>query len=210
MASLGQADIESESSGMQVAASNLTLKTKACRVLLDAWLGWRGSRLLPRHADIDPEALKWVLSRIGVIEVRSRHVAIYRVAGTALRDTFGFDPTGQNSVKLSRPQFQERRAYRLSELVIRPCGYIAESIFTYSTGLPDTFESIGLPLESDLPGVRGLVIFALESIVGRRWQNEAATSLIDTSSETFEFLDIGAGVPQSVEAPPGFLDASGS
>lgn len=205
-APLGQSDSESESSIMQVAAANLTLKTKACRTLLDTWLEWRGSRIQPDHADIDPLPLKYVLSRIGVLEVRSRDVAIYRVAGTAFRDTIGFDPTGKNAMELVEGDSRARRAYRLNELVLRPCGYRSEAIFSYSTGLTDMVESIGLPLRSERPEILGFIIFTLESIEGRRWQNMTATSRINTYPETFEFLDIGAGVCTEIYPPPGYLD----
>jgi len=189
---------------MQALVPDPPLKTRACRTLLDTWRAWRGARLLPSHEDVDPVALKWVLSRVGIIEMRAPDVAIYRVAGTSFRDTVGFDPTGRNAVDLARSESRPMRAYRLSQLVLQPCGYRSETKFAYSTGLTDTFESIGLPLRSDRPDILGFIIFAMESIVGRRWQNVKATeaSMIESDAEVFQFLDIGAGVPAHVYPPP--------
>ena len=187
---------------MKVLGPELSLKTKACRTAVEAWQTWRGERLMPAHSDVDPGALKWILARIGLIEVRGGDVATYRVAGSALRDTVGFDPTGRNLVELSPPEQRPRRAYRLAQLVARPCGYVAELNFAYSTGVTDMFESVALPLSSDQPETRGFVLFAMESILGRRWQNDTGRFTMDVDTEIFDFLDIGAGVPESTE-PPG-------
>jgi len=183
----------------------LGLRTDACRGLLDAWLGWRRGNLLPTRAAIDPGDLKPILPLIGLLEVSARDVATFRLAGSQLRDVFGFDPTGRNVVDLVRNQFRVQRAYRLYLPATQPCGYLGQNKFTYSAGIPDTFESIGLPVASDSAGGAPLVIFTLDSILGRRWKKETG-SIIDMTTDRFQFLDIGAGLPASIDPPPGFLE----
>jgi hypothetical protein len=188
--------------------AGLTLQTAGCRALLDAWLAWRGDRLLPRHSDLDPVSIKRILPHIGVIDVRAKDTALFRLAGSGLRDIFGFDPTGRNAVELLPPAYHARRAYRLFVPATRPCGYLGKSLFTYAGGLSDWFESIGLPLETADPMSRNLVVFTLESLLGRRWQRVTG-SMIDNPENDFRFVDIGAGTPPSIDPPPDFLTGKG-
>jgi len=177
-------------------------------MLLQAWLSWRGDRLLPRHADLDPASIKKILPLVGVIDIRAKDVAIFRIAGSGLRDVFGFDPTGRNAIDLLPEAQRPRRAYRLFLPATWPCGYLGHSQFIYDSGVSDVFESIGLPLEASDPGSRNLVVFALESIQGRRWQRRTG-SLIDNPQNYLRFIDIGAGIPASVDPPAGFLTTPG-
>ena len=41
-------------------------------MLLDAWLGWRGDRLLPRRFEVDPVALKPILPLLGILEIAAK------------------------------------------------------------------------------------------------------------------------------------------
>lgn len=187
----------------EILTPDVTFKTQACSVLFEAWLAWRGQRMLPKHSDIDPFRLRRALPHIGILEIRPGTAAVFRLAGTGLRDLVGFDPTGQDTVALAPERYRRQRAYRVRTPALRPCGYHGESRYTYSGGLTDLCESIGLPLESESPDMLGLTIFAIDSILGHRWQNEP-TRLIDTTSTAFRFLDIGAGIPGSIDPPPDF------
>ena len=185
-------------------AAGLGLKTKSCRTLRDAWLSWRGAQAIPRRSDLDPVSIRSILPMVGIIDVRSRGTAMFRLAGSGLRDIFGFDPTGRNANDLIDAQYRTRRAYRLFVPATVPCGYLGESQFTYSTGIADWFESVGFPLAASEPDSRGLVVFTLESIRGNRWQKTEG-SAIDNPQNLFQFVDIGTGTPPSIDPPPDFL-----
>src|SRR5271168_3444530 len=127
---------------------DVALRTAGCRTLLDAWRMWRQGRMIPGYADRDPVSIASILPVVGIVDVRDRATAIVRLAGSGLRDIFGFDPTGGNLVELVPPEFRLRRAYRLYVPATQPCGYLGESQFTYANGITDWFESIGLPLRN--------------------------------------------------------------
>lgn len=182
------------------------LRTGCCRTLLDAWLAWRGGRLVPRRADIDPGAIKPILPAIGILEIRDRQTAIYRLAGSGLRDVFGFDATGGNSIDLISERHRLRRAYRTYMPATTPCGYHGLSEFLYAESVVDRFESIGLPLAPDSPGRPPFLIFTMESLLGRQWKKDHG-SVIENVNNDLRFFDIGAGVPSSVDPPADFLAA---
>ena len=160
--------------------------------------------MMPRYQDLDPASIKKILAYVGVIDVHAKDVAIFRIAGSGLRDIFGFDPTGKNAIDLVPQAHRLRRAYRLFLPATRPCGYLGRSKFVYSSGLGDVFESIGLPLETPDPASRNLVVFTLESLLGRRWQRQSG-SAIDNPENDLHFFDIGAGIPPTVDAPADFF-----
>ena len=159
---------------------------------------------MPKHSDIDPAVLKSILPMVGLIEIGSTAVAPFRLAGSGLRDLFGFDPTGQNAVDLSFEDQRRRRSYRLFVPATASCGYLGESAFTLSGGLTDLFESIGLPIEPSGPGGYPMVIFTLESLRGRRWLKTSG-AVIDNPENYFRFIDIGAGELPPVDAPDDFV-----
>ena len=173
-------------------------------MLLDAWLGWRGDRLLPRRSEVDPIALKPILPLLGILEIAAKDIARFRLAGTGLRDVFGFDPSGKNAVELVRDQYRVQRAYRLYLPATMPCAYLGQNKFAYASGVPDTFESVGLPLDPDKTDGHRLIIFALDSLRGKRWRNDSG-SIIDMTTDAFQFVDIGAGIPPSTIAPADFM-----
>jgi len=189
---------------LQTQDIDLALKTRACRTLLDAWRSWRGARMIPHYADVDPGSIKSILSMIGIVDVRGKDAATFRLAGSGLRNIFGFDPTGRNAVALAPPEYRLRRAYRLFVPAMTPCGYLGESQFTYSYGITDWFESIGLPLQASEPG-SNLVIFTLESLRGNQWHKKEG-HLIENPENDFRFFDIGGGAVPPIDAPHDFLD----
>ena len=180
---------------------NVVPKTEACRVLLDAWLAWRGTHLLPHHDDIDPIGIGAILPQISILEVSTPDLMQFRLAGTGHRDIFGFELTGQNVLDITPPKLRGQRSHRLWAAATQPCGYHLEIRLTYSHGIADTFESLALPLEASTPEQPCMLIAAIESVVGRHWQNGPAPAIIDASADFFHFVDIGAGTPQSMEPP---------
>lgn len=182
----------------------LALKTKTCRTLFDAWLSWRGDRALPLYADRDPISIASILPMVGIVDVRDRQTAILRLAGSGLRDIFGFDATGGNLVDLIAAEYRLRRAYRLHVPATTPCGYLGKSQFSCSDGVTDWFESIGLPLQAGDGDGHSMIIFTLESLNGNRWYRKTG-SAIDNPQNVFRFIDIGTGTPPPIDPPDDFL-----
>jgi hypothetical protein len=65
------------------------------------WKDKRGDRLAPARRDIDPADLVEVLPRIMLVDVLDQHQGFrYRLSGTGICDTHGFEPTGKAPLDL--------------------------------------------------------------------------------------------------------------
>jgi hypothetical protein len=190
---------------MTIARPNLALKTAACGALLERWLAWRGDRLMPQRSDVDPLQLKSILPHIVIVEIRAQDLAIVRLAGTAYREMFGLELTGRNIIDLASGEERRIGAYRNFSAAAWPCGRHAELSYMYSKGLADTFEFLSLPMEADRPGEPRMLINAMQSVLGRRWLNEPVLSIAGEPGDFTRYLDIGAGVPPSLDPPDDFI-----
>jgi hypothetical protein len=183
---------------------NVEPKTEACARLLEIWKAARGEKLMPRRSGIDPAKLRAIMPQIAVVAVSSPGTMDIRLAGTAYRDIFGFEPTSKNLIVLTPADMRRQRAYRFYMGVTQPCAGRAVLSFDYSHGASDRFEFLALPLEAASLELPRLMICAIESIMGRRWRNEASEEVIAGPAESFDFIDIGAGLPASDQPPADF------
>jgi len=80
-----------DESGAPVIARQLDIQR-----LLAYWREKCGARNFPRRSDIDPIDLRFMLDRIGLVEVHEGDMRRFRirVAGSWWRGQYGFEPTG--------------------------------------------------------------------------------------------------------------------
>src|ERR1700733_5741832 len=72
------------------------MKHRNSHLLVGYWSRLRRGRDLPDQADIDPPAIKRILSHVFILEASDTSKPHYRLAGTALCDRFGFELKGTN------------------------------------------------------------------------------------------------------------------
>lgn len=96
------------SSSWDMAALDVPLLQEVYRY----WLGKKGDRALPLRADIEPTEIPHLLPKLFLVEVLQPGPPMrlrMRLAGTAFRRFFGFDPTGremsEDDPRLDRAQF---------------------------------------------------------------------------------------------------------
>jgi hypothetical protein len=70
------------------------MKHKNSHLLVGYWSRLRKGRAVPDQTDIDPRAIKRMLSSVFILDVESSPRPIYRLAGTALCERFGFELRG--------------------------------------------------------------------------------------------------------------------
>jgi hypothetical protein len=189
---------------MEPTHPNVEPKTEACAKLLEIWTAAREDKLMPRRSDIDPGKLRAIMPQIAVVAVSSPGTVGIRLAGTAYRDIFGFEPTSKNLIALTPANMRRVRAYRFHMGVTQPCAGRTVLSFDYSHGASDRFEFLALPLEAASAELPRMMICAIESLLGRRWRNETSEEVIAGPAESFEFIDIGAGIPASDQPPADF------
>ncbi|HWD28677.1 MAG TPA: PAS domain-containing protein [Rhizomicrobium sp.] len=70
------------------------MKHKNSHLLVGYWSRLRKGRAVPDQTDIDPRAIKRMLSQVFILDVENPQRPIYRLAGTALCQRFGFELKG--------------------------------------------------------------------------------------------------------------------
>jgi hypothetical protein len=70
------------------------MKHKNSHLLVGYWNRLRKGRSAPDQTDIDPRAIKRMLSSVFILDAESPSHPIYRLAGTALCERFGFELRG--------------------------------------------------------------------------------------------------------------------
>jgi hypothetical protein len=171
-----------------------------CDALLAYWDQLRGDRVTPKRGEIDPGAIKSALPFIYILESVSHREIRFRLAGTALRDLFGFELSGRNHIDLAPLTHRRLRSYRMWTHMHHPCGAYYSRRVPFSTGIREFCHGILLPLAPDRPGGPALAIAIEVPEAGPRWLNPAASALLQ-AVEDFAYFDVGAGVPDAAEPP---------
>jgi hypothetical protein len=70
------------------------MKHKNSHLLVGYWSRLRKGRSVPDQTDIDPRAIKRMLSSVFILDVENPARPIYRLAGTSLCEQFGFELRG--------------------------------------------------------------------------------------------------------------------
>jgi len=72
------------------------MKHRNSHLLIGYWSRLRRGRDIPDQADIDPRAIKRMLSQVFILDARDPMQPLYRLAGTTLCDRFGVELRGTN------------------------------------------------------------------------------------------------------------------
>jgi hypothetical protein len=70
------------------------MKHKNSHLLVGYWSRLRGNRNVPDQTDIDPRAIKRMLSHVFILDATNTSRPVYRLAGTGLCERFGFELKG--------------------------------------------------------------------------------------------------------------------
>lgn len=136
--------------------------------IFDYWNALRGEQDAPLKSQIEPGAIRHLLSSLFILEAEAdRHIR-FRLAGTKICDLFGRDLSGERfSILWARGQHEdiERTAAGVMDHAI-PALFNATG---YSTaGHHAAFEIIMMPLRSPEGGCRRL-LGAIAPVVGASW-----------------------------------------
>ncbi len=168
--------------------------------LFDLWDALRADGLVPRRGTIEPGRIKHLLPFILIMEQLTAGEARIRLAGTALRDLFGFEASGQNYIDLAPLRSRRERSYRMWQITHHPCGARYTRGVTFPNGLREICDGLLLPLAPDRPDRPPLAIAAEIPRHGPRWLNEARSALLEPVDD-FAFVDVGAGLPEPTTPP---------
>src|SRR5882672_5332517 len=80
------------------------MKHRNSHLLVGYWSRLRRGRAVPDQTEIDPRAIKRMLSSVFILDVENPSRPVYRLAGTALCERFGFELKGTGFLANWEPQ----------------------------------------------------------------------------------------------------------
>jgi len=174
-----------------------SLNNVACRPFVDAWLRWRGDALVPSRDQLDLNQIKRDLAMVSMLEIKGPDEVRIRVAGSGITPFKGFDPTGMNLAELTPKADWPVRRYRLQSIVRHPCGGALIHEVWRDGALLHAAAVVTLPL---LPAAAGgnplLLLLAVRTDEPGASPTAPGSPLLPIA-DTFNFVDIGAGAPES-------------
>ena len=171
------------------------IRTVECRAFAEAWQDWRGSELVPRRSAVRIEDISKLLPLVSVLEITSPETAIFRLAGTALSQALGFELTGHNYFDMTAPETRALRVARSLQLGLQPCGSHFVHPIVYQSGRTVHSEVVSLPVWPDDPDDPPQYFAVSMSVDEMRMDGTAAERDQLPIGEGYQFIDIGAGVP---------------
>ncbi len=160
----------------------------------DYWLSLARPGGMPAATDFAPAAIPRWLPNVAIIELNSPTVTTYRLAGTAVVERMGHNPTGTNILELMPPERRVQASRDLYELVTRPCCFHMSYVNNYSSGRVARVESIYMPLRPPRGGKPRIVCMnEFDATLAFRENRRRTTIIADVDEITW--LDVGHGTP---------------
>lgn len=173
--------------------SGVTAQTQS---LFEYWCSLRGQDIVPSRSDLQPGAILPLLPNLMILEYREPGTLIYRLAGTSSVEILGVDFTGSNLYDHLALHQRSAAELRFNTLRAHPCGLIAHEKLRSKHQTPFVVEIIYLPLR-DRDGEITQLIGSATTI--KRGENESGAGEAEAMTAiAVDFLDIGAGLPQSL------------
>lgn len=176
--------------------TNIDVGHENCRALARHWAGLpKEDGLLPRRADLRPEQVPGLLPNMVMFDCVDRDHFRIRLAGTAVVNRYGRDPTGDNYLDYVSPQYRNISAAALWLMQAQPCGMWGLSQQDYANGQSIRSEAIGFPLLG-APGDPMILLFQQVAVEKPDLLDTRREELLDHYVVDRKFIDIGAGVPE--------------
>lgn len=183
---------------------SIEFATSQARCYADYWESLPKIDLIPMRSSFDPVDVVPILPGFSVHEFQSSDMILVRLAGTAVVERFGYEPTGGNHLDSINPKRRQSAYHALSNIIRQPCGMVVHVRMFRKSGVWIDCEVLGLPFRSE-NGEANVAIYHSNNLSGPTPHSLSDTK-IDSMPLWREYLDIGAGVPEWVDVTENPLD----
>jgi hypothetical protein len=183
-----------EIEGRRTRVLGLPFMTESSRDLATHWLDAARDQLVARRSDLDPSMMKATLPSVVIHEMQDDGDFVIRLAGTSLRDIYGYDLTGRSYLDFVAPDRREQAGLRLRRFVSHPCGLFTVLVAPVKDEVVRSFESLGLPLVGWGGELNGAIYTSVE-IEPEALRLGPDSQVCYLVAESPTYFDIGAGVP---------------
>ena len=168
----------------------------AIRDFVMAWDRWRGEDVVPARSQIKLADMPHLMRGMMLIDAIAPDELVFRFSGSLYQDIYDYDFTGMNYLEITEPESREFRSARLWSIVSQP----AIAVWSTPQILGTDFIGVSVPIAPDAPDQVFKIMQVLVPLSGvghlareriRRGQTHVEFS------DRFQYLDIGAGKPDS-------------
>jgi hypothetical protein len=145
---------------------------------------------------VNPAEIKDILPQVAIAEWIPPDELKYRLAGTGVVDRYGFDPTGRNVLELIDAAERSSMSQNLTRIMGTPCGARSVRQEAYDRDFQQLVEHVVLPLDSGRND-KSILIAATGLLKATDERLASGTLARIEPPREFEFIDIGAGVPET-------------
>jgi hypothetical protein len=172
----------------------LSFESAKSVAFVDYWFSLPKQDFIPSRRDFDPCEQGPVLSSYVIHHLVSPEMIQVHLAGTAVREQYGFEATGRNYLDFVDEWRREVASRSLFLICEHPCGLLASLRSETKSGRIIKNESVGLPMR-DNNGHASLIYYQsnLIDVEGYREPSEDEILKIDVMNEVY--FDVGAGIP---------------
>lgn len=90
--------------------------------LVEYWAELPKTQLVPKRADLDPGAIREILPRFLMWELKSGHDAKWRLVGSGIREWFGRELTGESALGIHAEAARPKVIQAGLAMAAQPCG----------------------------------------------------------------------------------------
>lgn len=164
--------------------------------LFEYWCSLRGREIVPNRSDVKPVAILPLLPNLVILEYRDDGALVFRLAGTVFADSLGFELTGANLFDHIAPHQCDNAKHRMGVVRDYPCGLLFSEKLQSKYNTPFISEVICLPLRDSKGQITQLLGCA--SLIEHGVKGSLLNAPAHMITVTAQFLDIGAGLPQTI------------
>jgi len=172
----------------------IAFETERSVAFADYWHGLPKRDLVPSRTDFEPAAVSGLLPTFIIHDLVSPEQIVIRLAGTKLREGFGFDATGRNYLDFVDPARRPKAARAIFLVTTQPCGMLVRLISRTKAGVTYLNETFALPMR-DNDGQARLVYYQSNDLPLPEYRDAASDQLVRLDLAGRTFIDIGAGIP---------------
>ncbi len=168
------------------------------RSLCDYWQKIKGAELVPNRSALRPSELVQLLPNLLIFEYRESGKLICRLAGTSLVEKWGIELTGTDLLDFYDKNLRAPAGKVFDMLRRQPCGLCVRQKLLSKHNSPFIAELIFLPLRGHDHQISQLIAIAI--VLEHEESRGSTPKALLSRPVTFDFFDIGAGLPSSLSA----------
>jgi hypothetical protein len=173
---------------------HLTFQSPKSVEFVDYWDSLPKIDLIPSRRDFDPCDQGPVLSSYVIHELETPEMIRIRLAGTGIRDQYGFETTGRNYLDFVEDWRRETASRSIFLICKHPCGLLASLRSETRSGMVMKNESVGLPMR-DNDGKPSLIYYQSNMIDLEAFREPSEDEILKLDIVDEFYIDLGSGIP---------------